>query len=133
MREMYLIAQQLQLEGDSAQATALPARLIALVEALTAEYSPLTTEQDRQLEEAIVRGADAIDLVYRIPAAAADAAAHLGKMLDEADEFCREGKHLLTLATPAELVRYRHWYLGEFVTQIAGGAATPWPEYVGPA
>jgi hypothetical protein len=50
-------------------------------------------------------------------------------MLDEVDEFCRQGKHLLTLATPPELVAYRRWYLGEFIAQLAGRPATPWPDY----
>jgi hypothetical protein len=48
-------------------------------------------------------------------------------MLDEADEFCRQGKHLLTLATPPDLRRYRQWFLGEFVAQIGGRPPTPWP------
>jgi hypothetical protein len=50
-------------------------------------------------------------------------------MLDEADEYCRRGEHLLTLETPPELVRFRRWYLQEFVNQIAGAAPEPWPDY----
>jgi hypothetical protein len=68
-------------------------------------------------------------VTYQIPVAASSAAQQLGSMLDAADDFCRAGQHLLTLATPPELVRYRRWYLGEFVAQLADGPATPWPEY----
>lgn len=128
MREMYLIAQQMH-AGGGGGAEHLPVRLVQLVEALTGEYSGLTVAQDRQLEEAIARGVAAIDLEYRIPVAAAAAAQHLGAMLDEADEYCRAGQHLLTLATPPELVRYRQWYLGEFVAQLDGRPATSWPDF----
>ena len=48
-------------------------------------------------------------------------------MLDEADESCTRGDHLLTLATPEEL-RFRCWFIGEFVAQINGAPPTPWPD-----
>jgi hypothetical protein len=47
-------------------------------------------------------------------------------MLDDADEYCREGRHLLTLATPPDLLAYRRWYLQQFVDQARGRPATPW-------
>jgi hypothetical protein len=47
-------------------------------------------------------------------------------MLDEADAFCRGGD-LLMLATPDDQVAFRRWFLAEFVTQLGGGAPTPWP------
>ncbi|HEX7104660.1 MAG TPA: hypothetical protein VF218_01720 [Acidothermaceae bacterium] len=129
MREMYLIAQQLHATGDRGVAEHLPVRLVQLVEALTGEFAGWTTAQSRQLEEAVANGVESIDLVYRLPPGAAAAAKHLGDMLDEADDYCRAGQHLLTLATPTALVRYRHWYLGEFVGQLAGAPAIPWSEY----
>ncbi len=129
LREMYLIAQQLHASGGEGIGEHLPVRLVELVEALTGEYSGWTVAQDRQLQDAVASGVAAIDLVYQIPIGASAAAAHLGGMLDEADEYCRAGQHLLTLATPPELVRYRQWYLGEFVRQLAGEAATPWSQY----
>jgi hypothetical protein len=129
MREMYLIAQQLHASGADGIAEHLPVRLVELVEALTGEFSGMTVAQDRQLEDAVASGVESIDLVYQIPAAAGAAAQHLGGMLDEADEYCRAGQHLLTLATPPQLLRYRQWYLGEFVRQLAGEPPTPWSEY----
>jgi hypothetical protein len=47
-------------------------------------------------------------------------------LLDGADECCRAGEHLLTLAAPAPVVAYRRWLLDEIATQAAGGPATPW-------
>ncbi|MDX6219829.1 MAG: hypothetical protein QOJ48_1510, partial [Frankiales bacterium] len=37
--------------------------------------------------------------------------------------------HLLTLAADEEIVRFRHWYLVQFIDQIAGGEPTAWPQY----
>jgi hypothetical protein len=131
MREMYLIAQQLHAVGDGGVAEHLPVRLVQLVEALTGEYSGWTATQDRELETAVANGVTSIDLVYQIPAGAGAAAEQLGGMLDESDEYCRAGRHLLTRATPPELVRYRQWYLGEFVSHLDGHRATPWAEFAG--
>jgi hypothetical protein len=52
-------------------------------------------------------------------------------MLDEADEYCRSGQHLLTLAADDEIVRFRHWYLEQFIAQIAGEQPVAWPDYDG--
>ena len=52
-------------------------------------------------------------------------------MLDEADEYCRRGDHLLTLATPPEELRFRRWFISEFVDQVNGAPPTPWPDVAG--
>ncbi len=49
-------------------------------------------------------------------------------MLTAADEYCREGA-LLTCAPPPSAVRFREWYLNEFVVQIDGHPPTPWGEF----
>ena len=46
-------------------------------------------------------------------------------MLDETDEFCRDGT-LLTLQADDDVVAFRRWYLREVVDQIAGRPARPW-------
>ncbi|MBA2438213.1 MAG: hypothetical protein H0V52_07665, partial [Acidimicrobiia bacterium] len=53
----------------------------------------------------------------------------LGELLDESDEFCKKGEHLLTLTTPAEPLALRRWFLGEFVAQIDGADPTPWDKW----
>lgn len=109
----------------------LPERLIAIVAALSGSYGAFTGLPEERLAAAVRDGEQVIDeLVYDVPASAAAAAAQLGDLLDEADDFCRAGQHLLTLATPPELVAFRRWFLEEFAAQIAGRPPTPWPVYV---
>jgi hypothetical protein len=125
-RELMLIGEQMRQQGDHA---GLPARLVALIEQLTAEYSAFTGEQEQQVANAMAAGAETIDLVYDVPASVAAAAHALIEILSEADEYCRAGEHLLTLPTPPDLVRYREWFLSEFVQQVAGDEPVPFAEY----
>jgi hypothetical protein len=127
LREFALIAQD-----PEARATT-PGRLLDLIEQLTAGYGEFSEEQRRQMRAALERGEREIDLTYRIPPEAAGAAQQLGDMLDEADDYCQRGFHLLTLATPEEAVRFRRWFIGEFVDQVGGRVPTPWPDYAGVA
>jgi hypothetical protein len=50
-------------------------------------------------------------------------------VLDEVDEFCRAGRHLLTLAAPEDIAAYRRWSLGEVALQIDGAPPMSWPQY----
>jgi hypothetical protein len=122
-REFVLIAEGLQ---HSEEPAALPRRLLALVDAMKREFGGFTVEQEDAFDEAVRAGVPTIDLTFRVPPAAGEAAAAIGRMLDEADEYCREGRHLLTLATPPDLVGYRRWYLRQFTEQIAGNPPTAW-------
>jgi hypothetical protein len=132
VREMYLMAQQLHVEPTPLAAAEhpLPARLLALVNELGQQFAGFTTAQDLQLTEAIDAGLPSVDLVYELPAAAAEAAQHLSDIFDEADEFCLAGQHLLTLATPPVLVAYRRWFLSEIIGQLGGDSPTSWSEFL---
>jgi len=125
-RELSLIAEQLRQRSE----TALPLRLIDLIGELNASYGGLAAEQEERLADAVADGETTIpDLTYHVPAEVGPAVMHLAEILDEADEYCRAGRHLLTLATAPDQVRFRRWFLGEFSRQLAGAAPTPWPEY----
>jgi len=127
IREFTLLAAQLRESGGHHE---LPVRLVQLIEELTARYSGLTNEQETRLATAALNGVQTIDdLGFRVPASTAEAAAHLGALLDECDEYCRAGRDLLTLATPTELVRFRNWYLDAFIEQVAGRPPTSWSDY----
>jgi hypothetical protein len=122
LREFALIAQ------DPEARAATPGRLLDLVKEVTAGYGGFSAEQRKAMEAAFDRNESEIDLTYQIPPAAAAAAQQLGDMLDEADEYCRRGDHLLTLATPPEELRFRRWFISEFVDQVNGAPPTPWPD-----
>lgn len=121
LREFALVA------ADEEARAATPGRLLALVQELSTSYGSLSEAQRMEMEEALERGETEIDLTYLLPPSAAPAAQALGDMLDEADEYCRRGAHLLTLATPPEELRFRRWFISEFVDQIGGAAPRPWP------
>lgn len=123
LREFTLIVQ------DEEARAATPGRLLALIADLSAGYGQFSAEQRLEMERAVQEGRPAIDLTYRVPPGAAGAAAQLAEALDEADEYCRRGHHLLTLAAPPEALRFRRWFIGEFVDQVGGRPPTPWPEY----
>jgi hypothetical protein len=124
MREFRLIAEQMRQEGTHG----LPRRLIELVNALEGQYSTFTEAQEEALEEAIAAGDDTIDLTYSLPAHVGDGVRALGAVLEEVDQMCRDGQHLLTLATPPDLVAYREWFLDEFVRQVEGGEPIAWAD-----
>lgn len=127
-RELMLVAEQMHQQGD--EAPPLPRRFVELVGALNARYSMFTAEQEKQLSDAAEAGEPSIDLVYVVPASVGPAAASLGEILDEVDEYCREGRLLLTLETPAPLVTFRRWFLDQFVEQSQGRPAVSWPDYL---
>jgi membrane carboxypeptidase/penicillin-binding protein PbpC len=115
---------------EEAQDRHLPTRLTQLMETLTAQFEGVATEQEQQLFDAAAAGVDVIDeMVYRMPRAVAPASRVLGEMLDEADEYCRQGQHLLTLAADEELVRFRWWLLDQFIEQADGKPPVAWPDY----
>lgn len=125
LREFALIVQ------DAEARAAAPGRLLDLVAELNAGYGSFSEEQRREMIAALARGEVQITLTYRVPPAAAGAARQLGEVLDEADDYCRRGEHLLTLATPPEELRFRRWFITEFVDQVGGAPPTPWPDYGG--
>lgn len=118
--------------ADGTTSDDLPARLVSMMETVRRVYGPGLDERDVQIFAAAEAGVEEIDVDQQLPVAAADAARMLGQILDEVDEFCRQGRHLLTLATPPSLVAYRRWYLSEVVEQLNGAEPTPWPQYERP-
>ena len=101
-------------------ADAAPARLTALGDELSGRYGALTETQTKQLLEATEAGRTTIDLEFELPPDIVDAMLQLGALLEELDDFCREGD-LLTLVTPPDLREYRRWVLGEFTSQVRDG------------
>lgn len=121
-REFALMAQ-----GPAAvPAPDVPSRLVALGVELERRFQAFSSQPQAELDTAVARGDERIDLRYRIPPEAGPAAAAFDALLDEADAYCRAGDGLLTLATPPRAAAFRRWLLGEFVRQIDGLPPTPW-------
>jgi anti-anti-sigma factor len=115
-------------EHAHAAADAAPARLEALTAELAGRYGELVTAQGEQIAAAIAAGEQSIDLRYELPGDIVDAVGHLGQLLDELDDLCREGA-LLTMVTPPDLLAFRRWLLGEIEGQIRERRPPrPWSE-----
>ena len=126
VREMTLISQQ----SDEGEADTLPRRLVEVAREVRTSYGSFTAKADEQFEAALARGDEVVDeITYAVPQSVRAFVQHLVHILEEADAYCRSGQHLLTLATPPDVAAYRRWTLGEFDRQLAGAAATPWPEF----
>lgn len=122
MREFtYIRAQSVDPEGST-----VPAKLLDLVDEISTRFAGFTAGSQAELDAAMSAGKASIDLEYLVPPDVATACIHLGELLDAADEYCREGEVLLTLATPDDLVAYRRWFLEEFVRQASGEPPRPW-------
>jgi hypothetical protein len=126
VREMTLIALQIR-EGDG---DALPVRLTQLVNEVQKTYGAFSARPDAELEAAAARGDEVVSkIVYTVPRDVGPFARHLIEILEETDEFCREGSYLLALASPPDIHAYRIWVLREFERQVAGERPISWPEY----
>ena len=126
------IQRELEIIRGSEPPDSVPNRLMNLIEGLDARFGETGDPAWNEVRAAADRGEKTMDLTIRVPGPASSAAAELGSMLDEVDEYCRAGDHLMTLATPAELVAFREWFLDEFIRQIEGGGEPlPWQEYRG--
>lgn len=109
----------------------LPHRLTELVTALDARYSGQTTSQEEELFAAAEAGVPVLPaLRYRVPAEAGQASRALSALLEEADGFCAQGQHLLTLAADDQVVMLREWWLTQFAEQATGAPAVSWPQWV---
>jgi hypothetical protein len=105
----------------------LPQRLSDLVTEITTRYRARVDELDVLRNAAIERGELSIDLVYDVPVEVGESVTQIAALLEECDQFCRNGQHLLTLATPPDMAEFRQWNLTEILRQIDGEEPIPWP------
>jgi anti-anti-sigma factor len=120
------LMRELSLIKASTAAESLPQQLVAVTNELHEKFGRFAVEPRSALESAYRQGDDYIDVTYYVPREAADAATRLSALLGAADDYCRAGEHLVTLATPPVAVAYRRWLLDEFVGQLAGRPPRPW-------
>ncbi|MGI8757862.1 MAG: PAS domain S-box protein [Acidimicrobiales bacterium] len=108
------------------------AREVALLALAAGSKSPIwgspaldLTALIDEVQWAIERGDEAIDLVVRFPDGSDGDALRQLALVDEADRLAHEGALLMTPALP-EIAACRRWLLGEIVFQVQGGAPTAW-------
>ncbi len=132
MREFALITLDTERDRETTDSKRpVPERLLDVVAELTNDFAVFTAAVTAQREEAAARGDLEIDLTYHMPPSTVEAVRQLEALLEEADDFCRSGKHLITLATPPESLAFRRWYLNEFIAQMERGEPpVAWPDYV---
>lgn len=122
MRELTFVAQARR----QSQEHGVPERLLELVDELVARYAGLNAAPEAERDEALDRGEESVDLSFRAPPDVGPDTQRLGDLLDEVDRYCAAGEHLLSLVTPPECVRFRRWYLGEFLRQVDGAPPQRW-------
>jgi hypothetical protein len=127
MREFALLAIG---QGSGLTDLHLPARLRRLVADLQERFVGVGDAPRAELEAAFAAGQPTVDLTYQVPAEAGPACRDLRDLLAEADDYCAQGRRLITLVSPEDQRRFRDWYLGEFVRQCAGSPPQPWTEPV---
>lgn len=120
MREFRLLAL-----SEDPPSRPVPTRLVELTEILGRQYAAARARPDQEIEMALDRGENTIDLAYQIPPAVAQEVASLEALMAEADTFCAD-EQLMSLERPPLLQQFAHWYLGQFIAQIAGEPPTPW-------
>lgn len=120
MREFRLLSLSGEVSEDDT-----PARLVQLIRVLGEQYGASSERRDAELDAAIAAGREVIDQVDHVPPTVAPAAAVLRAMLDDADDYCRDAV-LFTVPRPPAVRRFAHWYIGQFIDQVAGADPVPW-------
>ncbi|WP_380169407.1 hypothetical protein [Jannaschia sp. R86511] len=120
LRELRL----LWLEDDAGEAHP-SARLSELVAALVVQGTPPRSRRDEEIEAALARGQERIDLVERVPVAAGEVAERLGELLADGDRLCEQGQ-LMTLPRSPLLRRFTTWYLEQYRDQVQGRPPVRW-------
>jgi serine phosphatase RsbU (regulator of sigma subunit) len=119
------VVRELTLASAGARAgltTEIPPHLASLVSAVVDRFAEARLAIKRQALDAARQGQAVTRLVLDLPASAAEAAEDYVQALDEVDAYCR-ARRLLTLETPPQHHLFRHWYIGELVTQLRAAAA----------
>lgn len=106
--------------------TSLPPRLLEIAAELDTTYAAFRAAPDAAVGAALAAGADHCDVTYTVPPTAGAFLRRLGDVLEEADDYCRAERHLLSLPASEEVVAYRRWMVAEATRQLAGEDPRPW-------
>lgn len=123
VRELTLIA-----IGDRDGERELPRRFTEVVHELTMNYGHIGASQEAELERARDAGEAEIDLTYEMPPEVGPVAVEIAELMDEVDEYCRQGQLLLSLASRPEIRAFRWWFLDEIRRQLEGEEPIAWAD-----
>jgi hypothetical protein len=121
VRELTLIVQS----AGTAGGLDVPRRLLDLAGEVRAAFSPASDGLRAQVEEAIRRGDETVDIRVSVPRYGWEALLRLADWLDEVDRYSVDGD-LLTLESSQRLRRFRSWFAQQVSDQMGGLPATPW-------
>lgn len=110
-------------------ATEVPTRLLDLIHSIEQTYAPFHQHHDFTLQQALASDYETLDVTYEVPTAMGEIFERVRRQFNAADDYCRTGNLLLTLASDEDVVRVRNWYLGEFARQLTGKDPMSWDEY----
>ncbi len=120
-----LIRESVLMTLDDGDATAVPARLVALSEELAGSFANESASVQAQADVAERRGDLTVDLLMEVRPGAVEAIARVFDLLEEADRYCAEGA-LLTLAASDAVRAFRRWCAREINSQLGGGVPNRW-------
>lgn len=122
MREYRLL-----LEGQaSAPSPSAPRRLIETAEELGGRFGGVLQTVNAERQRAIDEGRDRMDSVLPMGDAMRGVLEHVREVLEESDEYCRQGR-LLSLPRPPQLVAFAEWTGTQLLSQLDGAEPSPWP------
>lgn len=99
-----------------------PQRLLAIIEDIVTRFAGAVDTIRDQGEAALAAGAPSFDVELDLPAAAAVAMREFARLLDEVEEFSRQGV-LLTMPRSDEVRHYHRWLVDELERQLRGEPA----------
>ena len=118
------VLREFALLASSHPSGSVPERMVVLTDELGRRYAN-NNAHEAERDAALARGEEILDIAVHVPVSVRDVSRTLDRMLDETDDFCRDGT-LLTLAPADDVVAFRRWYLGELAAQLDGSRPRPW-------
>jgi hypothetical protein len=104
----------------------VPQQFLDLVNTLGVRYAGIGGSTDAIRDESIARGDHAMDLTYEVPRSVGPAMQEFRSLLEQADEYCRDGQMLTMALAPLER-DFLWWFIDEFSNQANDLPPTPWP------
>ena len=104
----------------------VPQQFLDLINTLGIRYAGIGANTDAVRDAAIARGERSTDLTYSVPRSVGPAMDELRSLIEQADQYCRDGRMLTMALAPLER-QFLWWFLDQFIAQAKDLPPTPWP------